>query len=100
MSHRRYSIKQAFVKSPAFKFRLIEVVRISDGILILEALGEGSLLVCTKKKPADGYYNMAEADIKELTGKTEEEIRALLDRRTEAVLLAEQKRTALPARRT
>jgi hypothetical protein len=63
----------------------LSAVRISHGIVILEALGEGSLLVSTKKRPPNGYYSMAECSIEELRGKSEDEIFAILDKRTDEV---------------
>lgn len=92
----RYSYKQAFIKSPKLKLRLAEVLRISDGIAILEALGEGSLLVGTKRRPQDGYYSMAECTIEELRGKSEAEIFGLLDKRTDQVLERERQRIGMP----
>jgi hypothetical protein len=76
------------------KFRLVEIVRISDGVAILEALGEGSLLVSTRKRPPDGFHAMAECSIEELRGKTETEVFALLDSRTDKVIEREKQRLA------
>jgi hypothetical protein len=39
----------------------------------------------------NGYFNMAESEIKELVGKTEAEIYALLDKRLDKVLEKEAK---------
>jgi hypothetical protein len=88
----RHHYKQAFIKSPKLKFQLIEVVRISEGIALLKALGEGSILVCTKKRTPDGYFAMAECAIQELIGKTELEIFELLDKRTDRLMEIEKQR--------
>lgn len=91
---RRYKYTQAFITSPKLKLKLIEINRISDGIAILGALGEGRLLVSTRKRrPNDGYFNMVECRIDELENKTEAEIYTLLDRRMERVLEAESRQT-------
>ena len=61
----RHSYKQAFIKRPKFNFQLIEVARISDGIALLKALGEGSLMAGTRKRPHEsGYYSMAECVVR------------------------------------
>lgn len=83
---KRHHNKEAYIMSPKLKLAMIQVLRISDGIMLLEALGEGKLLVSTRvRDPAKGYYDMAKADIKELSGKSQQEIYDLLDRRTDAI---------------
>jgi hypothetical protein len=89
---RKHRYRQAFIKSPVLKFRLVGVSRISDGIAILEALGEGTLLVSTRRRPPDGYYSIAEVGVTELVGWTEAEVLAILDSRTDAMLARERER--------
>jgi hypothetical protein len=96
----RYSYLQAFIVSPQLNLRIVEVRRISDGIAILEVLGEGRLLVSTRiRPPAGGYFNMAEASIQELQGKTEAEVFAMLDRRMDVVLERERNSETEPCLR-
>ena len=91
----RHSYKQAFIKSSKLEFRLIEVVRISDGVALLKALGDGSLLVSTRKRRVgEGYFNMAECPVRELVGKTESEIFDMLDQRMDKVLESERQKIA------
>jgi hypothetical protein len=72
--------------SPKLKLKIVEIRRISDGIAILEALGEGKLLVSTAKRPkGKGYLHMAECSLEELRGKSPVEIFRMLDRRTQEV---------------
>ena len=81
---RKYHYREAFVTSPNLGLNPIKVERISDGIAILKAIGEGKLSVCTLKRPkTGGYYAMAECDLRELSGKTEAAILALLDKKTD-----------------
>jgi hypothetical protein len=81
---KRYHYKEAFIMSPKLKLRTVQVLTIGDGIAILEALGEGKLLVSTMvRDPKVGYFPMAKAEIKELVGKTKQEIYNLLDSRTD-----------------
>lgn len=69
------------------KLRIVKVESISDGIAILEALGEGELMVSTMKRdPKKGYFSMAECTIGELAGKSEQEVYNLLDNRTDTIL--------------
>jgi hypothetical protein len=80
---RKYHYKEAFIMSPKLNLAIIQVATISDGINILRALGEGTLMVSTHKRDKkDGYFNMAKCDIAELIGKSEAEVIALLDKRT------------------
>jgi hypothetical protein len=46
---KRYHYKEAYIMSPKLNLAMIKVGRISDGILILTALGEGKLLVSTRE---------------------------------------------------
>ena len=81
---RKYHYREAFVKSPKLGINPIPVERIGDGLAILKAVGEGKLLVCTRKRPkSGGFYAMAECDLRELAGKSESQIYALLDRKTD-----------------
>lgn len=83
---RKFRYKEAFVMSPKLKLRIVEIKRISDGIAILEALGEGKILVSTRKRPKEkGYLQMAECSLEELRDKTPAEILTILDRRTAAI---------------
>ena len=82
--HRKYHYREAFVRSPNLGLNPIKVERISDGIAILKAVGEGKLCVCTRTRPKNGgWYTMAECDLRELSGKTEAAIYALLDKKTD-----------------
>lgn len=81
---RRYHYKQCFISSPALGLRIVEICRISDGIALLEALGNGELMVSVdRRKPGQGYFAMATATLKELRGKSEAEIYKLLDYKTD-----------------
>src|SRR5262245_42162995 len=81
---RKYRYREAFVKSPRLAMNLIKVARISDGLAILKAIGAGTLYVCTGKRPKSAaVYDMAECDLRELRNKTEAEIFALLDKKTD-----------------
>src|SRR5688572_29172237 len=92
----RHHYRQAFIMSPVFKLRMIEVARMSDGLAVVEGLGEGDLLVSIKKMPAVGVYAMAKCTIQELRGKTETEIFAILDRRMDAEIERERVRLNRP----
>jgi hypothetical protein len=83
-TNRKYHYREAFIRSPRLDASIIKVERISDGIRLLRALGEGQLLLCTRKRPASGqFYAMAECNFRELRGKTEAEIFALFDKKTD-----------------
>ena len=72
--------------SPKLDHRIVQVERISDGIAILEALGEGRLLVSTEKRDKkNGYFAMTECTVDELRGKSESEIFEVLDQRTDQI---------------
>jgi hypothetical protein len=82
----RYHYKEAYIILPRLNLVTIKVERISDGILIFAALGEGQLLVSTKvRDPKVGDFPMAKAEIRELVGKTKQEIYNLLDWRTDSL---------------
>jgi hypothetical protein len=84
----KYHYREAFVKAPTLGLNPIKVERISDGIAVLKAIGEGKLCVCTRTRPkTGGYYAMAECDLRELSGKTEDAIYALLDKKTDQLSL-------------
>src|SRR5687768_13731520 len=52
----RYRYKSAYIVSEKFfRLRMIQVHTISDGIAILEALGEGRLMVSTQRRSPTGY---------------------------------------------
>lgn len=81
---RKYHYREAYVKAEPLGINLIKVERIRDGISILKALGQGTLMVCTRKRPkGGGWYAMAECELRELATKTEEQIMALLDKKTD-----------------
>jgi hypothetical protein len=83
---KRYHYREAFISSPKLKLRTVQVLTIGDGIAILEALGEGKLMVSTKvRDPKVGYFPMAKCALKELIGKTKQEIYNLLDTRTDGL---------------
>src|SRR5690242_19678065 len=89
----RYKYVEAFIMSPKLNLAMVEVRKIGHAILLLEALGEGTLLVSTRKRPpSGGCYSMASCSIDELSGKSVEEIYAILDRRTDKVLEKERSR--------
>lgn len=89
---KRFHYKQAFIMSPKLSARIVQVERISDGIAIIEALGEGKLLVSTQKStPSKGYFEMAECTLEELRGKSEQEIFDILDRRTDQLQRSRRK---------
>ena len=70
--------------SPKLGGRIVKIERISDGIALLEVIGEGRLLVSTeKRKRGQGYFAMAECTVEELRGKTEQEVFEMLDKRTD-----------------
>jgi hypothetical protein len=81
---KRFHYKEAFIMSPKLARRIVQVERISDGIAIIEALGEGKIMVSTARRdPSKGYFDMAECTVEELRGKSEAEIFEMLDRRTD-----------------
>ena len=81
---RKYHYREAFVKAEPLGINLIRVERIGDGIAILKAIGQGKLLMCTRKRPkGGGWYAMAECDLRELSGKSEEQIIAIFDWKTD-----------------
>lgn len=81
--------------SPKLNHRIVEVLRISDGIAILEALGEGKLMVSTRRRPKDkGWHNMAVCYLQELVGKSEADVLEMLDKKTDKVLELEKRRLA------
>jgi hypothetical protein len=83
---KRYHYREAFIMSPKLGHSMIKVECISDGIIVLRALGEGNLLVCTRKRPKKGgYYSMAKCELRELEGKSKSEIFELLDKKTDAL---------------
>jgi hypothetical protein len=83
---KRYHYREAFIMSPKLGHSMIKVACISDGIIVLKALGEGDLLVCTRKRPKKGgYYAMAKCELREVDGKSESEIFELLDKKTDAL---------------
>ncbi len=91
----RHRYKEAFIMSPKLLYRIVEVANISDGIALLEALGEGQLFVSTKKRDKKkGYFSMAKCEIAELAGKTKQEIITLLDNRTDQVEAATKAKLA------
>lgn len=45
---KRYCYKECFLSSPKLQHRIVQTECISDAIAILEALGEGTLMVSTK----------------------------------------------------
>jgi hypothetical protein len=70
---KRFRYKEAFIMSPKLDHRIVQVERISDGMAIIEALGEGKLMVSTLKRDrSKGYFEMAECTVEELRGKSED----------------------------
>jgi hypothetical protein len=69
---------------------ILRVGRISEGLCVLRAIGEGELMVSDKKSPAGGGYygDMVKADLTELEGKSPQEILDLLDRKYDQILAA------------
>jgi hypothetical protein len=80
---RKYHYREAFIKSPKLGINLIRVDRISEGLAILRAIGEGTLHVCTRKRTSHRVLAMAECHLNELRNKSEAEIFALLDKKTD-----------------
>lgn len=95
---RRHRYVEAFIMSPKLKLAVVEVRRISEGIRLLEEYGEGELMVSTRKRPPGGYYGMATCTIGELRGKSQSEVYAMLDRRTDQLFEGERARVIVADR--
>jgi hypothetical protein len=85
VGEQRYPIKQAFIKSSAFKFRLIEVLRIGDGIASSKPSVKAHCSFAIGSAAPSGYLNIAEVEISELVGKSEDEILSLFNKRMDVV---------------
>lgn len=80
--------------SPKLNLAMIEVTKISHGILLLKALGEGTLMLSVLKARPGHCHASADCTLEELIGKTEAEIYELFDKRMDKVLEAEGKRVS------